>query len=144
MIYRHYCLIIALLGVVGFSSFNIVHADSFVTSDNGLGPYTVQLVAHVQESPPQITLEWPSDTGATNYIITRDGSAVATVSSSTLSYTDTNVVLGIRYQYTVEKEGTGSNFIFDQEGHQYPGAVGYVYSGIDIPLVQSRGKNILI
>ncbi len=42
------------------------------------------------------------DTGVSQYIVYRNGSALATVSGSTLQYVDINAALNTTYEYTVE------------------------------------------
>jgi len=104
--------------------------------------YTVQVSATVQASaPPQITLNWePDPYGANSYAIWRKaksdtnwGPVIATLPGSALSYTDTNVAVGVAYEYQFIKQATLG----------YIGT-GYIYSGIDAPLTESRGKLLLI
>jgi len=58
---------------------------------------SVQVSATTQISPPQITLNWVIDTGATEYVIHRKGlndtswgSPIATLSGSATSFIDNN------------------------------------------------------
>ncbi|MBU6400542.1 MAG: fibronectin type III domain-containing protein, partial [Verrucomicrobia bacterium] len=102
--------------------------------------YAVQVSAQVQTSPPQIALSWPQDTYAVpnSYTVYRKapndtswGSGV-TVSGATTSYVDSNVTVGTAYEYQVVKTaGTYTGY-------------GYTYSGINVPLTESRGKVILV
>jgi len=102
--------------------------------------YTVQLSATVQTTPPQILLRWPQDVVGTpqSYVLYRKeksasswGPAV-TLSGSTTQYLDTSVAIGAAYEYQVHK-------ITDlYEGY------GYIFAGINLPLVENRGKLILI
>lgn len=116
-------------------SATLMPARAVVTSD-----YAVQASAVVQSAPPQITLNWPADsTGAvTNYIVSRRLPGVAawtslgTLPASTTNFTDTNVALNGRYEYEVKKLATGFN------------GYGYVLAGIESPLVESRGKLLLV
>ncbi|HVV02523.1 MAG TPA: fibronectin type III domain-containing protein, partial [Verrucomicrobiae bacterium] len=103
---------------------------------------SVQLSATVQESPPQITLSWdPDEYGSTNYLIYRKsqsstswGAPIASLDGSALSYSDPNVSVGSTYEYQViEKNAT----------YGYS-SYGYIYSGIDANLIESRGALILI
>ena len=48
-----------------------------------------------------LTVSWPAVAGATEYRITRDGAAVATVAGSVRSWTDTGVTNGTTHAYTV-------------------------------------------
>ena len=102
--------------------------------------YSVQVSAAVQTSPPQITLSWPQDSVATpnNYTIYRktiDGSSWGTgtpLSGNTTSFVDKNVTVGATYEYQIVKNSSS-----------YTG-YGYIYSGINAPLVESRGKLVLL
>lgn len=100
--------------------------------------YTVQLSVQTQESPPAITVNWVPRSAITGYTISRRTNAagawtqVATPSSSATSYVDTNVAIGTRYEYKVV--GTAPDVT----------PYAYVYAGIDVPLVEDRGKLILL
>ncbi|HXT40384.1 MAG TPA: Ig-like domain-containing protein, partial [Candidatus Angelobacter sp.] len=102
--------------------------------------YAVQVSAAVQISPPQITLSWPQDTTATpsSYTVYRKAPAATswgggtTLPGSTTSYADTGVTGGTAYEYAVVKNaGTYNGY-------------GYIESGINVPLVENRGKVVLI
>jgi hypothetical protein len=102
--------------------------------------YTVQLTASVQSSPPQILLSWPQDVVGTpqSYVIYRkDKPATAwgspvTLSGSTTQYLDNAVAVGTAYEYQVHKiAGTYQGY-------------GYICAGINAPLVENRGKVILL
>ena len=103
--------------------------------------YTVQLNAAIQVTPPRITLTWqPDQYGVNNYFIYRKakestnwGNAIVTLPGSALSYTDTSVVVGQTYEYQVQK-----NAALGYTGY------GYIFSGINAPLIDSRGKLLLI
>lgn len=102
--------------------------------------YTVQISASVQESPPQIALTWPQDDyRAIRYTVYRKAKgAVAwgagvVLAGTTTFYTDTNVTVGATYEYQIIKDATLG----------YTGT-GYIFSGIRAPLVENRGKMILI
>jgi hypothetical protein len=110
----------------------------------------VQISVVTQTNPPQITLNWePDPYGATNYSVFRKtlagtnwGPAVASLSGTTLTYTDTHVTVGSAYEYQVIK--TTTNYTgWPPNYYGYTG-YGYVYAGIDAPLVDSRGKLLLI
>ena len=59
------------------------------------------------------------------------GTAVANLGSSATSYSDTSVAAGVGYEYHVAPVGvTGSD--------------GYIYTGIALPLVDYRGKLVLM
>ncbi len=102
--------------------------------------YSVQVSSAVQPSPAKITLTWPQDTNGVpnSYTIFRKtpgstswGNGTQLPGSAT-SYTDTNVASGTAYEYRVVK-ATGS----------YTG-YGYIHTGINAPLVDQRGKVVLI
>jgi hypothetical protein len=102
--------------------------------------YAVQLSAAVQANPPQILLSWePDPYGAISYAISRK-SAQATswgpatvVPGSATNYLDTNVVNGSSYEYQVFKAAT-----LGYKGY------GYIYAGINAPMIESRGGLSLI
>jgi hypothetical protein len=102
--------------------------------------YSVQVSSAVQASPTRITLSWPQDTNGTpsSYTVYRKAPSDSswgsgtTLSGSTTSYTDTNVTAGTAYEYRIVK-AAGS----------YTG-YGYVETGINVPLVENRGKVILL
>jgi MBG domain (YGX type)/Bacterial Ig domain len=100
--------------------------------------YSVQVSATVQTNPPQITLSWPADSLATGYDLyrkTRDatdwGSSSGLAANAT-NYVDSNVVVGGAYEYRIVKHA--SSFV----------GVGYIYAGIEAPLVESRGTLVLV
>jgi hypothetical protein len=101
--------------------------------------YAVQVSASVQTSPPQIVLAWPADRGASGYTVYRKaigaatwGNSLASLGADSISYADANVVVGSNYEYRLSKAASG-----------YSGE-GYVYAGIQTPLVDSRGKIVLL
>ena len=102
--------------------------------------YSVQVSATVKASPAQITLSWPQDSTSTpkNYIVYRrapGASSWGTGSSlpgSTTSYIDKNVSTGVPYEYQIVKQTSG-----------YTG-YGYIYSGINVPLTEDRGRLLLV
>ncbi|MFT3886245.1 MAG: thrombospondin type 3 repeat-containing protein [Flavobacteriales bacterium] len=94
----------------------------------------------VQSSPPRITINWSGWNNVTGYQIFRKvkggtnwGSAVATLDASALSWTDNNVTVGTNYEYRILR--TTQNL-----GNGYC----YINSGIEVPLVEARGKIILL
>lgn len=102
--------------------------------------HVVRVTATVQTDPPQITLHWPSITGSSGITIYRKalnattwGSAKATLTASATSFTDnSNVSVGVGYEYKVASTQNGVS------------GYGYIYSGIDLPVVDNRGKIILL
>src|SRR3954468_11722191 len=102
--------------------------------------YAVQVSATVDASSPKITLTWPQDSTAavSSYTVYRKafgdtswGSSV-TLPGSATSYVDNNVSSGNSYEYQIVK-ATGS----------YTG-YGYIYSGIKAPIIENRGKLVLV
>ncbi len=110
--------------------------------------FAVQISAVVQASPPQITLNWePDPYGATNYSIFRKakeatdwGTPIASLDGSALSYTDYNVVAGSNYEYQIIKTTTNATTYGVTGYHGY----GYIWVGINSPMIENRGKLLLI
>src|SRR6267378_3939742 len=102
--------------------------------------FSVQVSATVQASPAQITLNWPQDQYMVpnSYTIYRKALAdsswnsLASLPGTATSYMDNNVVVGAGYEYQVVKASSA-----------YTG-YGYVYSGINLPMIDSRGKLLLV
>src|SRR5258706_2123884 len=112
---------------------------SELTSAQSPIDYTVPITVQVQESPPQITLQWPLNAGATNFSIGRKSLSATSwtiledsLAPASTSFTDTNVVVGTGYEYRVSRTGAPA----DGES--------YVYAGIKIPVVDYRGKMVLL
>ena len=102
--------------------------------------YAVQISATVQVNPPQINLSWPPDQyGANSYVVYRKlqddpaWGAGITLPGSATTYTDYEVGEGSAYEYRIIKHAALG----------YTG-YGYIYAGIDAPLIDNRGKLILI
>lgn len=102
--------------------------------------YSVQVSANVKASPAQITLSWPQDTVSTpkNYTVYRRVPGATSwgtgkiLSGSTTSYVDKNVSVGVPYEYEIVKKGSECT------------GYGYIYSGVDVPLTETRGKLLLV
>ncbi len=102
--------------------------------------YAVQLSATVQSSPPEITLNWVQDGIAIpqSYTVYRKGLAESSWGMGTVlpgevtAFTDTNVAVGMTYEYQVHKVAA-----------RYDG-YGYLYSGIEVPIVEERGTVLLM
>src|SRR6266480_6101826 len=102
--------------------------------------YAVQVSASVQTSPAQITLSWPQDTSGTpnSYTVYRKAPGATswgggtTLFGSATSFVDSGVAVGTAYEYAVVKDAGG-----------YKG-YGYVQSGINVPLLENRGKVVLV
>ncbi len=102
--------------------------------------YSVQMSVAVQAAPPQIVLNWPRDgcTAPSAYTVYRKapedfswGRGTPLPPTAT-TYLDTNVIVGIPYEYQVVKTTS-----------LYAG-YGYVYAGIELPPVEDRGKLLLV
>ena len=100
--------------------------------------YAVQVSATVQVSPPQISFSWPQDSTANGYTVYRKAPGAtswgtgATIAGSAATYVDTGVTVGTAYEYQIVKAASG-----------YTG-YGYILTGINVPLVENRGKLVLI
>jgi hypothetical protein len=103
--------------------------------------YAVQITAALQTNPPSITLNWIQDMyGAKSYTIYRKskeaaswGAALAQLSGAETNYTDANVRAGTAYEYQIVKQATLG----------YAG-FGYIYAGIEAPLIENRGTVVLV
>ncbi|MEK7574905.1 MAG: MBG domain-containing protein [Patescibacteria group bacterium] len=100
----------------------------------------ILLSARTSASPSAIILEWNSDSAAQTYDVYRKtknagswGSSIATLPASTLTYTDTTAGVGSVFEYRVVKTNT---FGGTDEG--------YVLAGNKAPIVDSRGRVILV
>lgn len=98
---------------------------------------TIQVIATVQQNPtPMITLNWSAQIAVTSFTIYRKApdalgwTTIATLSGTTFTYTDTDVVVGTRYEYRIQTPNNKAN--------------GYITSGINIPATTNRGIILLI
>ncbi len=123
----------ALLMLLAFVSLpNQIHAQSLESK-----AYAMEVSATVQRTPPTVNLTWPqnSQNSASPIQVYRRaidaaswGSPVSTLANTATNYADTNVSIGTVYEYWVQQGG----------------AKGYIASGIEAPLVENRGKVILL
>jgi len=101
--------------------------------------YAVEVSATVQAAPPQINLRWTADANANGYTLYRKSpgatswSPITSLSGSATAWSDQNVVNGGSYEYAVTKNTTLG----------YPGT-GYILAGINAPMIENRGKMVLI
>jgi len=104
--------------------------------------WTVELSATVQSSPALITLNWEANQNGNpdTYTIWRKikgtqgwGTSIASVPSSTLTYTDTTVSTGMSYEYQVQ-------FRLGNSAHAW----GYINSGIELELNPNKGDLLLL
>ena len=107
----------------------------------GTWEYAVQVSATVQAAPPQIALSWADDIlfdPVNSYVVYRktftaaNWGAGTVLPGSALGYTDTNVTNGGTYEYQIIRKTANYN------------GYGYIYAGINAPLVEYRGKVILV
>lgn len=101
--------------------------------------YSVQVHAQVQASPARVTLQWPTDqVPATGYTVWRKsidekswGAGVSLPGHATW-FVDENVTAGAIYEYQIEKESSLYS------------AWGYITVGVNAPLIEARGKVLLV
>ncbi len=126
----------AAVGVLVF----LTAALSTARAVESVWEYSVQVSSSVQTSPAKVTLTWPQDTNGTpsSYTVYRKaptdtswGSGTS-LPGSTTTYTDSNVAVGSAYEYRIVKVA-GS----------YTG-YGYILTGVNAPLVDQRGKVVLV
>src|SRR5262249_37065512 len=123
--------------VFSVCSLPIISTRAQVTAD-----YAVQLSASVQTNPAQITLSWVHDPQASVYTVyrkSRDASSWGsgtTLQGASSTYADSNVAVGGAYEYRVDKTAV--------VGGGGVAGTGYIYAGIQAPMVDSRGKVILL
>jgi hypothetical protein len=95
---------------------------------------SVQTWVETNEIEPSITLRWEKiTTNVTSYDIFRKakaatswGSIIKSCSSSDTSWTDTNVSIGVTYEYRIQKMNGSSEL-----------GVSYILGGIKIPVTTS-------
>src|SRR6188768_269838 len=100
---------------------------------------SVELSASVQKNPSLITLHWVANAGATQYTVQRKpknsanwGVVLGTLPGTATEFTDSTANVGTSYEYKVVRSAA-----------TYTG-YGYINSGIEVPLVESRGNLILV
>lgn len=122
--------VLSMLGLTLFTS--IGYAQSCQDA-------SVELSAVVQANPPRITLNWIPNGSATQHFVYRKlktgtswGSVIGTLPGSATQFVDSTVSVGVSYEYRVLRQAdTYSGF-------------GYINSGIEVPVVHSRGIIILV
>ncbi len=116
--------------------------------DDGVTHYIVntfvEIEAVTQKSPPQITLNWVGDptAGITAFHVYRKdlgasdwGKSISDLPASATSYPDRDISVGVGYEYKVEADVSSVDYI---------SAIGYIYAGLELPLLEDRGKVILL
>ncbi|MFI5202181.1 MAG: fibronectin type III domain-containing protein, partial [Candidatus Kapaibacterium sp.] len=123
-----YCLVLMMLAVR-------VHAQ--------INSYQLSVAAEatIQEQPPRIVLSWLRDDSAQGYEVYRydTNQAYWNLMSSVgknLTWTDTNVAIGVPYEYVIVKQALVNKA--SVLGY------GYVYTGIDLPAQEQSGTVDLI
>ena len=114
-------------------------ATAFQTFAEQTSDYAVQVSATISVSPPSITLSWPAATVTpSQYRIFRKaktdgsfGSPIATLGGSSTSYTDSNVSTSAPAT-NIRSTPTAATVLV------------YIYAGIQVPMIDSRGKIILL
>jgi hypothetical protein len=103
----------------------------------------VLVSAEVRKSPPQIELRWPADPKATGYTVYRKkpsatewGAERATLEATQTRYADTEVDVGVLYEYKVLKSAQAQEKTFK--------GTGYLTAAIELPLMERRGKVVLL
>ncbi|HEY6736283.1 MAG TPA: carboxypeptidase regulatory-like domain-containing protein, partial [Candidatus Saccharimonadia bacterium] len=79
-------------------------------------PSTPSGLSATTSSSPSVQLAWQASTdnvGVTSYLVRRGGVTIAQLGAGTLSYTDTNVVAGASYDYTVAAVDAAGNVSAD-------------------------------
>ncbi|HVS48973.1 MAG TPA: FG-GAP-like repeat-containing protein [Candidatus Dormibacteraeota bacterium] len=139
---------------------------------SGSGPYSINLdvigdttppsvptgLSATANSGPQVTLTWNASTdnvGVTGYTIYRDGTAIATVGGSTLTYTD-NSVGRSTYSYAVDAFDAAGNHSAKSAAVVVSTTAGIVISGkplagdfngdgkADVALVTTTGVSVTV
>ncbi len=103
--------------------------------------YSVQLTAAAHVSPPRIELTWVVDQVPAEYFTVhrkRLGESAwgegVTLPADANSFIDENVETGARYEYQVIKRSLGVDIT----------ASGYIAVGVQAPLLENRGKIVLV
>jgi hypothetical protein len=114
----------------------VIAVPAFATDPNDVSVFAS---ATVTKTPPAIKLAWAAKANTTAIRIDRKAmgdkawTKLSTQPAITdTTYTDTKVTLGIAYEYQITIS------------HAKGTATGYLYSGIEVPLVESRGTVILM
>lgn len=103
----------------------------------------VEIWANVQSSPPTVTLNWVGVGTSNNYQIARKLktgttwiSLAAGLSGTTTQFVDNTVTTGTNYEYRVIRAGTSGTVSYN--------GYGYINAGIEVPVIENRGKLILL
>ena len=117
----------------------IRHAQAQVTRD-----FAIDLKAQVSPTPPHITLSWSlrQNANITGQEIYRRpkgqvawGTVLATLTTTDTSWADTTAVPGVEYEYWMKRNYTSISPSV---------ALGYITAGYQLPMVENRGKLLLV
>lgn len=115
-----------------------VCGSAFTAFAASVSDYAVGLSATALTNPPRVSLSWPADPAATSCVLyrkPRDGTDWGTeipLAAATTHYVDSNVVAGGAWEYQVCRTTPSYS------------SYGYIYAGVEVPLVEFRGKVILV
>jgi fibronectin type 3 domain-containing protein len=77
---------------------------------NAPSPFTAAVSAFCNSGSPAVHVTWTAGSGATSYVINRNGTQISgTLSSVTLMYDDTTITAGQSYTYTVVGSNAGGS-----------------------------------
>lgn len=103
----------------------------------------VEIWAKVQNAPPTVTLNWVGNATTNNYAIAKKLKTATTwstiasgINGTVTSFVDNNVSVGTNYEYRIIRSGTSGTVSYQ--------GFGYINAGIEIPVVENRGKLILL
>ncbi len=116
----------------------------FFKNSNGQTTYgdslSIQAEATIVANPASITITWPADADATNFIIYRKlktaaswGSILATLPANSSQYSDATVSSGILYDYKIQMNSPSTLIKY-----------GYLSSGVDVKAYSNRGIAIVV
>ena len=123
--------------------------DSEIASIFYAEDFTVEASAHVQTSPLAVVLDWPLDIEATQYTVFRRAKGasdwgthinMAPLPGNATGFVDLDVADGMAFEYKIVQDqilqtlNSVSNVV----------GIGYVYAGVNVPLVDQRGTTVLL
>ncbi|MGV3772887.1 MAG: fibronectin type III domain-containing protein [Verrucomicrobiales bacterium] len=109
------------------------------TSHAATRDYAVEVTASIQKAPAAIQLNWRAISHGNAFSVARkeqnatSWTTLANLPNGTLTFTDRDVQVGRAYEYRVALNPIPSS-----------GGTGYIFAGIEAPLVDDRGKLILL
>jgi hypothetical protein len=101
--------------------------------------YGIEVTAQIQKAPAQITLNWRASGDVPGFIVSRKTKEattwqdLATLGPDARSFVDSTVQVRQAFEYRVIKNPL-----------PYWGGSGYIYAGIEAPMIDQRGKLILL